>query len=452
MQNKGFITVLTIAGITALILIFGGSYLYTNKQSYQFNEEFGSPASRLERNILPVADGTYDLGSTTPASEWKNVYAKNITVSETLTATVTPSTVAIGLSITGGSAGSVLYQNEDDSSLAATTTTNLKSSLSLDLVENTALSTWGGSTNLVTLGTITTGVWNGTALTDDFVSNDLTSGDLATTTSVVSDTEVDNDITIDSSTVVTAPNFSGDTTATSTFTGGLDADSVDSNKGYSIADTTVLTLSSLGSSVISSSLTGVGTLTVGSTGSGFTIDLDNSSLTCTACLSAGVYGSASIDGDDINSNIAGRSLTLTSGSPDTLDADVELYTYNIGANLFATTTANGIATTTEDFLSIPIANASTITGFRCYTDQSGTSTIQASISTDGASAGSAVFYNDYAGFNGIECGSSQENATTTFQNSAISADDWLHIWVTDAGPYSTPPEVIYVSFTATKND
>lgn len=36
--------------------------------------------------------------------------------------------------------------------------------LSINNVENTALSTWAGSTNLTTLGTITTGVWNGTAI------------------------------------------------------------------------------------------------------------------------------------------------------------------------------------------------------------------------------------------------------------------------------------------------
>ena len=45
-----------------------------------------------------------------------------------------------------------------------------------------------------------------------------------------------------------------------------------------------------------------------------------------AALPAGVYGAASIDGDDVASSLAGRSLTLTAASPDTLDADAELYT------------------------------------------------------------------------------------------------------------------------------
>ncbi|PCI28011.1 hypothetical protein COB55_04680, partial [Candidatus Wolfebacteria bacterium] len=62
-----------------------------------------------------------------------------------------------------------------------------------------AIDTLGNLTSasaLATVGTITSGVWSGTALVD---------------------AKVDNDITIDSSTVVTAPNFVGDTNTASTF-------------------------------------------------------------------------------------------------------------------------------------------------------------------------------------------------------------------------------------------
>jgi hypothetical protein len=44
------------------------------------------------------------------------------------------------------------------------TAAQTKTLLNLDSVENTALSTWPGSTNITTLGTVTTGVWNGTAI------------------------------------------------------------------------------------------------------------------------------------------------------------------------------------------------------------------------------------------------------------------------------------------------
>jgi len=47
----------------------------------------------------------------------------------------------------------------------------VKTNLSLNNVENTALSTWGGSTNLITLGTITTGTWNGTAIANANLAN-----------------------------------------------------------------------------------------------------------------------------------------------------------------------------------------------------------------------------------------------------------------------------------------
>jgi hypothetical protein len=47
----------------------------------------------------------------------------------------------------------------------------IKTAMSLNNVENTAISTWSGSSNIVTLGTIATGVWNGTALGANYVPN-----------------------------------------------------------------------------------------------------------------------------------------------------------------------------------------------------------------------------------------------------------------------------------------
>jgi len=50
-----------------------------------------------------------------------------------------------------------------------------KSDVGLGSVENTALSTWAGSTNLATLGTITSGVWNGTVVTVPYGGTSLSS-------------------------------------------------------------------------------------------------------------------------------------------------------------------------------------------------------------------------------------------------------------------------------------
>lgn len=48
------------------------------------------------------------------------------------------------------------------------------SDLSLGSVENTALSTWAGSANITTLGTIGTGTWNATAIADGRIASALT--------------------------------------------------------------------------------------------------------------------------------------------------------------------------------------------------------------------------------------------------------------------------------------
>jgi len=51
--------------------------------------------------------------------------------------------------------------------------TELKSDLSLNNVENTALSTWAGTTNITTIGTVTTGTWNGTAIADGYIASGI---------------------------------------------------------------------------------------------------------------------------------------------------------------------------------------------------------------------------------------------------------------------------------------
>ena len=50
----------------------------------------------------------------------------------------------------------------------------VKTDLSLNNVENTALSTWVGTTNVTTLGTIGTGTWQGTAVADTYIASAAT--------------------------------------------------------------------------------------------------------------------------------------------------------------------------------------------------------------------------------------------------------------------------------------
>lgn len=63
------------------------------------------------------------------------------------------------------SAGEFLARNSlGIGNVEAVSTTNVRSILSINNVENTALSTWAGTTNITTLGTVSTGTWNATTI------------------------------------------------------------------------------------------------------------------------------------------------------------------------------------------------------------------------------------------------------------------------------------------------
>ena len=58
--------------------------------------------------------------------------------------------------------------------LRGRTFAEVKTDLSLDSVENTALSTWAGTANIITVGTIGTGTWQGDAIADGYISSAAT--------------------------------------------------------------------------------------------------------------------------------------------------------------------------------------------------------------------------------------------------------------------------------------
>lgn len=67
------------------------------------------------------------------------------------------------VSLTNPSSISFLRLNANNT-VTARSASELKTDLNLNNVENTALSSWAGSTNLAVLGTIVSGVWNGTTI------------------------------------------------------------------------------------------------------------------------------------------------------------------------------------------------------------------------------------------------------------------------------------------------
>lgn len=160
------------------------------------------------------------------------------------------------------------------------------------------------------------------------------------------------------------------------------------------------------------------------TGNALTADLGTA-------IDAGEITAAAIDGDDINSNIAGRSITLTAASPDTLDADVELYT-DLKTLWFEDPVA------ADDFETIWVAPiALTITKIHCESDQ----TVVFDLEIDDGSP---------AGVNGSDI------TCTTFAtdsslggDTSMAAGDRLDLALTSV---SGTPTFVSISFEFTYND
>ncbi|KKM88262.1 hypothetical protein LCGC14_1260530 [marine sediment metagenome] len=186
---------------------------------------------------------------------------------------------------------------------------------------------------------------------------------------------------------------------------------------------------------------GSGTITIGIVGSP---TLDGSNFTG---MPAGAFDAGVIDGDDINSNIAGRSLTLTSASPDTLDLDVEIYTESKSLAIASST----MSTTTKAF-SFQFANTITITEISCDSLPSGTSTVQLGegVRTDLSAAVDDIMgaATDVA----MPCGAEYTNATTSFQNAGIAAGAPVYFEVEDAEPTGVKPVVINMTIKYTIDD
>ncbi|MDO8407909.1 MAG: helix-turn-helix domain-containing protein, partial [bacterium] len=150
------LTANTLALSNALTVANGGTGVSSVADG---NLVYGGVGGTAALVALATSTGGFLTNSyTTGRPVWTATSSLNVALANT-TGTLAVNRGGTGLS--SYTQGDVLYAS-GATTLAGTTTANLKTTLGLNLVENTALSTWAGSSNLTTLGTIATGVWNGT--------------------------------------------------------------------------------------------------------------------------------------------------------------------------------------------------------------------------------------------------------------------------------------------------
>lgn len=99
-------------------------------------------------------------------------YVSGVTVNDhaiTVTQADLPTSLASPFALTINNSSGAAQATYDGSEAVALTLT--KAMVGLSNVENTKLSTWAGSTSITTLGTITSGTWNGTKIANAYLAN-----------------------------------------------------------------------------------------------------------------------------------------------------------------------------------------------------------------------------------------------------------------------------------------
>ena len=158
-------TGLDSSALTGIAQIVAGTWSASSTLSAAYG---GTGWNSIQANSILLGNGAGKLATTSAGTDGY-VLALSAGV-PTWLATSTLSTITGTLTVAKGgtgltayTAGDVLYAS-GTGTLAGTSTANLKTTLALNNVENTALSTWAGSSNITTLGTITAGTWSGASI------------------------------------------------------------------------------------------------------------------------------------------------------------------------------------------------------------------------------------------------------------------------------------------------
>jgi len=157
------------------------------------------------RSNLGIVDSGDDVTLDTTSYNYLSLSGQTITLGQVDISDDTNLVAGTGVTLTGDSL-SVDYGSSsstacigDDSRLSDSRTcdntfdnaTTSKTNLSLNNVENVAVSTWAGTTNITNVGTVSTGVWNGDSIGLGYTDAKVTS--VAGSTGVVLNSDIDHD-------------------------------------------------------------------------------------------------------------------------------------------------------------------------------------------------------------------------------------------------------------------
>jgi len=156
--------------------------------------------------------------------------------------------------------------------------------------------------------------------------------------------------------------------------------------------------------------------------------------TCQPVVTADVTD-GTLTGDDIASSIGGRSLTLSSGTPDTLDADPELYEKSPCLVIPSPDAA-------QDLLWFRAERALTVTGVDCLVAAS--TSAQATVNECDGNGANCVAIEAT-----ITCGTTNTTESSTVDNATVDAGDWIRV---DVGTVSGTPGQLAVCLTFTVDD
>jgi hypothetical protein len=418
-----------------------GSDVYTDG-SYSSNSITSGNLTTISSSVSGISANTWSGSDLYIALNYGVTATKWVDLLNTvdLTANVTGT-----LPITNGGTG-------------ATTASGVRTNIGLSNVENTSLSTWAGTTNITTLGTISSGTWNGSVITPAYGGTGLTSlgigiaSFLATPTSsnlaaTLSDETGSGSLVFATSPTLVTPNIGTASGTSLSLTGGVSAGT------STLTSLSVSTNETIGGTL---GVTGASTLT-GNTSIGGALGVTGATSLSTLTTS----GTATLTSLSVSTNeTIGGTLGVTGASTLTGNTSIGGTLGVTGATSLSTLTTSGTATLTSLSVStnetiggtLGVTGASTLTGNTSIGGTLGV-TGATTMSSTSAHGGAATFSStvNVTGATSLTSLTASGNATFTSNVAITSGAGTGKVLTSDANGVATWQTGVNVLTTKTSN-